>query len=204
LPDEVDAALQKYGMAMGPFRMSDLAGLDISWALRKRRAAESPGRDFSNIADELCQAGRFGQKTGAGWFRYEAGSRQALPDPAVVEIIEKYRKQKAIVPRKVGSDEIVERCVYALVNEGARLLEEGIAQRSGDIDVVYLNGYGFPAHRGGPMFYADQVGLTDVARALRRIAAVPGNDPAVWMPAPLLMRLAGEGETFNEYKGPAS
>jgi 3-hydroxyacyl-CoA dehydrogenase len=204
LPDEVDAALQKFGMAMGPFRMNDLAGLDISWALRKRRAAESPGQDFSNIADELCQAGRFGQKTGAGWFRYEAGSRQALPDPAVVEIIEKYRKQKAIVPRKVSSDEIVERCVYALVNEGARILEDGIARRSGDIDVVYLNGYGFPAHRGGPMFYADQVGLIDVARALRRIAALPGNDPTIWMPAPLLTRLAEEGKTFNEYKGPAS
>src|ERR1700722_12321196 len=108
LPDNVDAALQKFGIAMGPFGMSDLAGLDISWALRKRRAAESPSQDFSNIADDLCQAGRFGQKTGAGWFRYEAGSRQALPDPAVVEIIEKYRKQKAIVPRKVSSDEIVE------------------------------------------------------------------------------------------------
>jgi 3-hydroxyacyl-CoA dehydrogenase len=203
-PDEIDAALQKFGMAMGPFRMSDLAGLDISWALRKRRAAESPSQDFSNIADDLCQAGRFGQKTGAGWFRYEAGSRQAIPDPAVVEIIEKYRKQKAIVPRKVSSDEIVERCVYALVNEGARILEEGIAQRSGDIDVVYLNGYGFPAYRGGPMFYADQVGLINVARALRRIVAAPGNDPAVWVPAPLLTRLAEEGKTFNEYKGPAS
>jgi len=204
LPDDVDAALQKFGMAMGPFRMSDLAGLDISWALRKRRAAESPSQDFSNIADDLCQAGRFGQKTGAGWFRYEAGSRQALPDPAVVEIIEKYRQQQAIVPRKVSSEEIVERCVYALVNEGARILEDGIALRSGDIDVVYLNGYGFPAHRGGPMFYADQVGLIDVARALRRIATVPGNDTAVWMPAPLLTRLAEEGKTFNEYKGPAS
>jgi 3-hydroxyacyl-CoA dehydrogenase len=204
LPHEVDAALQDFGMAMGPFRMSDLAGLDIGWALRKRRAAESPGRDFSDIADELCEAGRFGQKTGAGWYRYEAGSRHAIPDPEVTAIIEKYRAQKGIKPRKMAGGEIVERCVYALVNEGARILEEGIAQRSGDIDVVYLNGYGFPAHRGGPMFYADQVGLTDVARALGRIAAVPGNDPAVWMPAPLLTRLAGEGKTFNEYKGPAS
>jgi 3-hydroxyacyl-CoA dehydrogenase len=204
LPHEVDAALQDFGMAMGPFRMSDLAGLDIGWALRKRRAAESPGRDFSDVADELCEAGRFGQKTGAGWYRYGAGSRHAIPDPEVTAIIEQYRAQKGIKPRKVAGGEIVERCVYALVNEGARILEEGIAQRSGDIDVVYLNGYGFPAHRGGPMFYADQVGLTDVARALRRIAAVPGNDPAVWMPAPLLARLAGEGKTFNQYKGRAS
>jgi 3-hydroxyacyl-CoA dehydrogenase len=204
LPHEVDAALQEFGMAMGPFRMGDLAGLDIGWALRKRRAAESSTQDFSNIADDLCEAGRFGQKTGAGWYRYEAGSRHAIPDPLVTAIIEKYRRQKGIKPRKVSAGEIVERCLYALVNEGARILEEGIAQRSGDIDVVYLNGYGFPAHRGGPMFYADHCGLTDVARTLRRIAAVPGNDPAIWTPAPLLARLAQEGKTFDEYKGPAS
>ena len=190
-------------MAMGPFRMSDLAGLDIGWALRKRRAAESPGRDFSNVADDLCEAGRFGQKTGAGWYRYESGSRNAIPDPWVGEVIDKYRRLKGIAPRRVSSAEIVERCVYALVNEGARLLDEGIAQSSGDIDVVYLNGYGFPAYRGGPMFYADQRGLIDVARALRHIAALPGNDAALWTPAPLLARLAHEGSTFTEFKGPS-
>ncbi len=122
LPNQVDKALEDFGMAMGPFRMSDLAGLDIGWAARKRRAAEFPDRDLSNVADELCEAGRFGQKTGAGFYRYEAGSRNAIPDPAVTAIIEKYRKQKGITPRKVGSEEIVERCIYALINEGARIV----------------------------------------------------------------------------------
>ncbi len=180
LPQQVDAALQEFGMAMGPFRMGDLAGLDIGMAGRKRRAAEFPDRDFSNVADDLCAAGRFGQKTGAGWYRYEAGSRNAIPDPAVTAIIEKYRKQKGITPRKVSNEEIVERCIYALVNEGARIVEDGIAQRSSDIDVVYLNGYGFPPWRGGPMFYADQMGLSEVARSLRHIAAQPNADKAVW------------------------
>jgi 3-hydroxyacyl-CoA dehydrogenase len=149
----------------------------------------------------LCQAGRLGQKTGAGFYRYEAGSRTAIPDPAVTAIIEKYRKQKGITARKISNDEIVERCIYALINEGARIVEDGIAQRSSDIDVVYLNGYGFPAWRGGPMFYADQVGLSEVARALRRIAAQPQADKSFWTPAPLLARLAQEGKTFSDYKG---
>jgi 3-hydroxyacyl-CoA dehydrogenase len=201
LPNQVDKALEDFGMAMGPFRMSDLAGLDIGWAARKRRAAESPGRDLSNPADDLCEAGRFGQKTGAGWYRYEAGSRNAIPDPAVTAIIEKYRKQKGITARKVSNEEIVERCIYALINEGARIVEDGIAQRSSDIDIVYLNGYGFPAWRGGPMFYADQVGLSEVARALKHIAAQPNADKAVWTPAPLLVRLGSEGKTFSAYKG---
>jgi 3-hydroxyacyl-CoA dehydrogenase len=201
LPDQVDKALEDFGMAMGPFRMSDLAGLDIGSAARKRRAAEFPDRDWSNVADDLCQAGRLGQKTGAGFYRYEAGSRTAIPDPAVTAIIEKYRKQKGITARKISNDEIVERCIYALINEGARIVEDGIAQRSSDIDVVYLNGYGFPAWRGGPMFYADQVALSEVARALRRIAAQPQADKSFWTPAPLLARLAQEGKTFSEYKG---
>jgi 3-hydroxyacyl-CoA dehydrogenase len=195
LPQQVDAALQEFGMAMGPFRMGDLAGLDIGWAARKRRAAESPQRDLSNVADVLCEAGRFGQKTGAGFYRYEAGSRNPAPDPAVSAIIEQFRQKRGLVPRKVGSQEIVERCIYALVNEGARIVEEGIAQRSSDIDIVYVNGYGFPPWRGGPMFYADQVGLGEVARALARIDAAP---------APLLQRLAQEGKTFSGYKGSAS
>jgi 3-hydroxyacyl-CoA dehydrogenase len=201
LPQQVDGALQDFGLAMGPFRMSDLAGLDIGWAGRKRRAAEFAGRDLSNVADDLCEAGRFGQKTGAGWYRYETGSRNAIPDPAVTAIIEKYRKQKGITPRKIANEEIVERCIYALVNEGARIVEDGTAQRSSDIDIVYLNGYGFPAWRGGPMFYADQIGLSEVARALRHIAAQPNSDKAVWTPAPLLARLAQEGKTFSAYKG---
>jgi 3-hydroxyacyl-CoA dehydrogenase len=201
LPQQVDAALQEFGMAMGPFRVGDLAGLDIGWALRKRRANEFPGRDFSNVADDLCEAGRFGQKTGAGWYRYEPGSRNPSPDPKVTAIIEQYRRQKGITPREVSAQEIVERCIDALINEGARILEDGIAQRSSDIDLVYLNGYGFPAYRGGPMFYADQTGLNDIARALKRIAAEPGSDPAAWEPAPLLTRLAQQGQTFSAFKG---
>jgi 3-hydroxyacyl-CoA dehydrogenase len=204
LPQQVDAALQEFGMAMGPFRVGDLAGLDIGWALRKRRAAESPGKDFSNVADVLCEAGRFGQKTGAGWYRYETGSRNPLPDPAVGAIIEQYRRQRGITPREVSAEEIVERCIYSLVNEGARIIEDGIAQRASDIDLVYLNGYGFPAFRGGPMFFADQTGLHEVVRALKRIAAQPGSDAAAWTPAPLLTRLAEQGQTFNGIKGSAS
>jgi 3-hydroxyacyl-CoA dehydrogenase len=203
LPQQVDAALQEFGMAMGPFRVGDLAGLDIGWALRKRRAAEVPERDFSNVSDDLCEAGRFGQKTGAGWYRYEAGSRNPIPDPKVTAIIEQYRRQKGITPREVSPQEIVERCVYALINEGARILADGIAQRSSDIDLVYLNGYGFPAYRGGPMFFADQTGLRDIERALKRIAAQPGSDAAAWTPAPLLTRLAEQGQTFSAFKGRA-
>jgi len=201
LPQQIDAALQNFGMAMGPFRMADLAGLDIGWAVRKRRAAEFPNEDFSNVADILCEAGRFGQKTAAGFYRYEAGARDAIPDPAVSAIIERYREETRVVARKVSDAEIVERCIYALINEGARIVDEGIAQRSSDVDLVYLNGYGFPAYRGGPMFYGDSVGLITVARALRRIAASPGADAAFWTPAPLLARLAQEGQTFSEFKG---
>jgi len=201
LPQQIDAALQEFGMAMGPFRVGDLAGLDIGWARRKRQAAESPDRDFSNVADALCEAGRFGQKTGAGWYRYEAGARQPVQDPKVTALIEEYRRNKGMTPRPVGSREIVERCIYALVNEGARILEDGIAQRASDIDLVYLNGYGFPAYRGGPMFFADQTGLPQIVRSLQRIAAQPRSDLGAWTPAPLLLRLAQQGQTFNGFKG---
>ncbi|MEP6548151.1 MAG: 3-hydroxyacyl-CoA dehydrogenase NAD-binding domain-containing protein [Gammaproteobacteria bacterium] len=203
LPHQVDAALQDFGMAMGPFRVGDLAGLDIGWALRKRRATEFPGKDFSNVADTLCEAGRFGQKTGAGWYRYQTGSRNPIPDPKVTAIIEQYRRQRGITPREVKSAEIVARCIYALVNEGARIIEDGIAQRASDIDLVYLNGYGFPAYRGGPMFFADQTGLNEIVRALKRIAVEPGSDAGAWIPAPLLIRLASQGQPFSAYKGSA-
>ena len=201
LPQQVDAALQEWGMAMGPFRMGDLAGLDIGWEVRKRRAAESPGKDLSNVADALCEAGRFGQKTGAGFYRYAAGSRDPIPDPLVTGIIEEFRKKRGITPRTVSKQEIVERCIYALVNEGARIVEDHTAQRSSDIDIVYLNGYGFPPFRGGPMFYADQVGLAEVLRAIQAIGKQPSGEPEMWTPAPLLMRLAQEGKTFSEFKG---
>ncbi len=196
LPQQVDGALQKFGLAMGPFRMGDLAGLDIGWATRKRRAAEAGAPMKPIIADRLCEAGRFGQKTGAGWYRYEAGKRDPVPDPVTEQLIAEYRAANGITPRKVSDEEIVERCIYALVNEGARILEQGIAARASDIDLVYLNGYGFPAHRGGPMLYADTVGLPNVVRALRRFAAEPGAD-ASWQPAPLLVQLAEVGKTFN-------
>ena len=146
----IDAALQNFGMAMGPFRMNDLAGLDIGWALRKRRAAESSGAGLIQLADVLCEAGRFGQKTGAGWYRYEAGSRNAIPDPEVSAIMDTSGRKKAFAAHAVSDAEIVDRCIYALVNEGARIVEDGIAQRSSDVDIVYLNGYGFPPSEAVP------------------------------------------------------
>jgi 3-hydroxyacyl-CoA dehydrogenase len=196
-PQQVDKALERFGLAMGPFRMGDLAGLDIGWATRKRRASENPGKDFSVVADMLCAEGRFGQKTGAGWYRYVAGMRDPIADPAVDKLIADFREKKGLKPRKVTDDEIVERCIYAMANEGARIVEEGIALRASDIDVVYLNGYGFPLHRGGPMRYADQVGLWNVERALSRISKEQGVDKEFWEPAPLLSRLAAEGKSFN-------
>jgi 3-hydroxyacyl-CoA dehydrogenase len=196
LPQQIDGALQKFGMAMGPFRMGDLAGLDIGWATRKRKAAEAGVALAPSVADKLCEAGRFGQKTGAGWYRYDAGKRDPIPDAVTEQLIGEYRAAHGITPRKISDEEVVARAIYALVNEGARILDERIAARASDIDLVYLNGYGFPAHRGGPMLYADVVGLPNVVRALRRFAAEPGAD-ASWQPAPLLVKLAEEGKTFN-------
>ena len=194
-PQQVDAALEKWGMAMGPFRMYDMAGNDIGWEIRKRRAKERPDMVYSRIADRICEQGRFGQKTGKGFYRYEPGDRKAIPDPAVDEIIQAYRKEVGIKPRPVGDDEIVERCIYALVNEGAKILEEGIALRASDIDMVYLTGYGFPPYRGGPMFYADTVGLAKVLSTIERFQK--GYQGSQWQPAPLLARLAKEGKRFN-------
>ncbi|MEP7275349.1 MAG: 3-hydroxyacyl-CoA dehydrogenase NAD-binding domain-containing protein [Betaproteobacteria bacterium] len=196
-PAEVDAALEGFGMAMGPFRMSDLAGNDVGWRIRQRRYVEKPGVRYSRIADRLCEQGRFGQKTGAGWYRYEAGRRDALPDPAVDAIVAAYRAQIGAAPRRIGAGEIVDRCILALVNEGARIVDEGIAQRASDVDVVYLTGYGFPLYRGGPMLYADMTGLYEVMRRMQAFAGMPGADAAFWSPAPLLVRLAADGKTFN-------
>ena len=158
-PQQVDRALEKFGMAMGPFRVSDLAGNDIGWAIRKRLYAEDPKARRQPIADRLCEMGRFGQKTGAGWYRYEPGRRDPIPDPAVDEVIAAVRKELGATPRTIGDEEIVLRCVGALVKEGTRILEEGIAARASDIDIVYLTGYGFPAFRGGPMYYGETVGI---------------------------------------------
>jgi 3-hydroxyacyl-CoA dehydrogenase len=197
LPATVDAALEKFGMAMGPFRMGDLAGGDVSWFIRKRRYAEHPGARRQVIADRLCEMGRFGQKTSAGWYRYEPGRRDAIPDPAVEELIVSASREMGVERRKISGEEIVERCILALVNEGAKILEEGIAQRASDIDVVYLTGYGFPPYRGGPMHYADSLGLFNVVRAMRRLARNPHGDPSAWEPAQLLQKLAAEGKSFS-------
>jgi 3-hydroxyacyl-CoA dehydrogenase len=196
-PAQVDRAIERFGMAMGPFRMSDLAGNDISWAIRKRRYVEQPGLRRSVVADRLCEMGRFGQKSGAGWYDYVPGKRDAMPSPLVQELLDESRKAEGLAPRRIDDAEIVERLVYALVNEGARIVEEGIAQRASDVDMVYLTGYGFPAHRGGPMCYADTVGLFNVVAAMKRFAANPHDEPGFWQPAALLSRLAHEGATFS-------
>ena len=195
-PQQVDKAIEKFGFAMGPFRMGDLAGNDIGWAIRKRRAVERPDMKYSKTADLLCEKGRFGQKTGKGWYDYQAGKRDAIPSQEVLEMIEQYRKDAGITPRKVSDEEIVQRLVYALVNEGAKILEEGIASKSGDIDMVYLTGYGFPIYRGGPMHYASEVGLFNVVQAMQRFARNPLDDASAWQPAPLLAQLAAEGKAF--------
>ena len=196
-PAQVDKAMEKFGMAMGPFRMGDLAGNDVGWYIRKRRYLEKPNLRYSKTADLLCELGRFGQKTSAGWYDYVPGKRDAIPSKVVTDMIEAHRKELGITPRKIGDDEIVHRLVYALVNEGAKIVDEGIALRASDIDMVYLTGYGFPLHRGGPMNYADTVGLFNVVAAMKRFAANPLDDAAFWQPAPLLARLAAEGKSFS-------
>ncbi len=196
-PAQVDKAIEKFGFAMGPFRMGDLAGNDIGWAIRKRRYVEKPGMKYSKTADLLCEKGRFGQKTGAGWYDYVAGKRDAIPNAEVVAMIEEHRKSLGITPRKISDEEIVQRLVFSLVNEAAHILEDGIANKASDIDIVYIFGYGFPAYRGGPMNYADQIGLFNVVQAMNRFAQNPHDDATFWKPAPLLERLAAEGKTFN-------
>ncbi len=196
---QIDGALEKFGWAMGPFRMGDLAGNDIGWAIRKRQRTENPSAvsGAEAIADALCEQGRFGQKTGSGWYRYEKGRRDAIADAAVDAIVDAHRKAHNITPRKISGTEIIQRCVFALVNEGAQILEEGIAQRASDIDIVYIFGYGFPPYRGGPMLYADSVGLMNVVRTMEGFARV-GLGSTFWKPAPLLAKLAAEGKSFNQ------
>ena len=196
-PQQVDKAVEKFGFAMGPFRMGDLAGNDIGWAIRKRRYVEKPQMKYSKTADLLCEMGRFGQKVGKGWYDYQAGKRDAIPNPEVEAMVVQHRSALGITARKISDEEIVQRLVFSLVNEAAHILEEGIAAKASDIDMVYITGYGFPIHRGGPMLYADQIGLFNVVQAMHRFAANPLDDAEYWKPAPLLARLAAEGKTFN-------
>ncbi|MBB4845432.1 3-hydroxyacyl-CoA dehydrogenase [Paucibacter oligotrophus] len=196
-PAQVDRAAEKFGFAMGPFRMGDLAGNDIGWAIRKRRYQEKPGLRYSKSADLLCELGRFGQKTGAGWYDYAPGKRDAIPSELVAKMLDQHRAALGITPRQIGDEEIVHRLVFSLVNEAAHLLEEGIAQRASDVDMVYLSGYGFPLWRGGPMCYADTLGLFNVQQAMKRFARNPLDDGEFWQPAPLLARLVAEGKSFT-------
>ncbi|MXY16551.1 MAG: 3-hydroxyacyl-CoA dehydrogenase [Acidobacteria bacterium] len=196
LPQQVDGVIYAFGLPMGPFQMSDLAGNDVSWYIRQRQAAtRPPDLRYSPIADRICELGRFGQKTGAGWYRYEPGSRAPVPDPAVEEIIVAAAAEAGIERRPVADEDIVPRCLYPLVNEGARILEEGIALRASDIDVVWMHGYGFPRYRGGPMFWADLVGLRTIYDAMSRLYDEHGERLA---PAPLLKRLAEQGKGFGD------
>jgi 3-hydroxyacyl-CoA dehydrogenase len=196
-PQQVDRAVEKFGFAMGPFRMGDLAGNDIGWAIRKRRYVEKPDLKYSKTADLLCELGRFGQKVGKGWYDYLPGKRDAIPNKEVEDMIAKHRTSLGISARKISDDEIVQRLVFSLVNEAAFILEEGIAARASDIDMVYITGYGFPIYRGGPMNYADQFGLFNVVQTMHRFAQNPHDDAKFWQPAPLLARLVADGKTFN-------
>jgi 3-hydroxyacyl-CoA dehydrogenase len=194
--EAVDKALVDFGNAMGPLAVGDLAGLDVGWRIRKEyRHLEVPGIRQPFAEDRLCELGRFGQKTEAGWYKYD-DQRRAIPDPVVHELVRKWVTEAGIVQRKISAEEITDRCIYALVNEGARILEEGYALRASDIDIIYLNGYGFPAHRGGPMWYADTVGLKKV---FDRVSEFHRQHGETWRPAPLLKRLAEQGKTFAQF-----
>jgi 3-hydroxyacyl-CoA dehydrogenase len=194
--EAVDNALYEFGMAMGPLATGDLAGLDVGWRIRKEfRHLQKPGVRQAFIEDRLCELGRFGQKTGAGWYRYDE-NRKPSPDAEVTALIRQWSSEAGILQREISAEEIIDRCIYALVNEGARLLEEGIALRGVDVDIIYLSGYGFPAYRGGPMWYADTVGLKQVYERICDFQQRLGN---WWEPAPLLLRLAEQGTTFAEF-----
>jgi 3-hydroxyacyl-CoA dehydrogenase len=197
LPQQIDQAMEKFGFAMGPFRVSDLAGNDILWSIRKRLYALYPQRVFSKTPDRLCELGRFGQKTGAGWYDYKSGDRAARPSELVTHIVLEEAARLGIPRRVVSDQEIVDRALCALINEAAHILEEKIALRASDVDVVYLTGYGFPDFRGGPLFYADTVGLPTILRTMRGFAL--GYQPDAWEPAPLLKRLAADGRSFASW-----
>ena len=193
LPNQVDNALESFGMSMGPFRMMDLVGLDLGWRARKLANIESPV--VNKISDALCELEKFGQKNGKGFYNYSKGSRAPNPAPENEDIYESISKESNIVRREISYKEIIDRCILALVNEGAQILAEGVAQRSGDLDIVYINGYGFPIWRGGPMFYANKLGLDEVVKKLKEFSTM---DHGFWKPAPLLEKLATEGQFFGE------
>ncbi len=196
LPEQVDRVLFDFGFAMGPFTVGDVAGLDVGWRVRKEKAKKNPAQErTSPIADRICEKGRFGQKTGAGWYRYEDGSRTPIPDPEVEKVILGVSEELATERRDISDDEILERCLYTLVNEGAKILDEGLALRSGDIDVIWITGYGFPVHRGGPMFHADRLGPGAVSEALGRLRDAHGDR---FEAAPLLRKLAKNGNYFKD------
>jgi 3-hydroxyacyl-CoA dehydrogenase len=188
LPQEVDAVVNDFGFPMGPFAMGDLAGLDVGWRIRKARGTKAP------VSDALCEAGRYGQKTGAGYYRYDSGSRTPLADPEVERIVVAASAGAGVARRRIAAAEILERMIYPMINEGARILQEGIAARPGDIDVIWVYGYGWPAWRGGPMYYADQIGLAKIGDSLAQYAERLGD--ATLAPAPLMARLAAEGRGF--------
>ena len=195
-PQDVDGALYKFGMAMGPLAVGDLAGLDVGWRIRKEHAhLQKPGVRYPKVADRLCEMGRYGQKTGAGWYKYDE-NRNRIPDHEVDALIEQVAAEQGIKRRAITEEEIIERTQYALINEGAKILEEGIALRAVDIDIIYVNGYGYPAWRGGPMWYGNTVGLKKVYERVNQFYEEHGE---LWEPAPLLKRLAEEGKTFADF-----
>lgn len=195
--EAVDKALFEYGMAMGPLATGDLAGLDVGWRIRKEyRHLEKPGVRQPFAEDKICELERFGQKTGAGWYKYDE-QRRAIADPEIAGLVRKWAAEAGVPQRQISSEEIVDRCLYALVNEGARILEEGYALRAVDIDIIYLHGYGFPAYRGGPMWYADTVGLKKV---YDRVCEFHKEHGETWEPAPLLKQLAERGKSFADFK----
>jgi 3-hydroxyacyl-CoA dehydrogenase len=200
-PARVDAALQAFGFAMGPFAVADLAGIDIGWRAKRERIERGTAPPFAltDLSDRLVEAGRLGQKTGAGYYRYEPGKRTPLTDPALDDVLAAARAAAGRTTRTIGAEEIVARCVYALINEGARILGEGIAESAADVDAIWVNGYGFPAARGGPLRYADEVGP---ARVLATIERYADADPAFWHPAPRLIEIARAGSNFEDERAP--
>lgn len=203
-PSQVDRAISTFGMAMGPFTMGDLAGNDIGYNVRRERglldpATRPPGIRYCGIADRLCELGRFGQKTGAGWYEYQKAKKTGEEDPQVLELISAYRAEYSIQPRSVSAEEILERCLYSLVNEAFKTLEEGIAARPGDIDVIYVYGYGWPDWRGGPLFWAEEAGLSVVLGAIQGYATRFPHVPH-WKPSMLLSRIVASGEGLDTWE----